>query len=116
MMQLADFIVGYIHQNIRVSSEKSIIRVDGFEDLRLYLRICERMDELCANQGNTLIAKLSRSKFAQMEGTGQWPSEAAVMRQRGWVDEEDHMTSYRNQLPEAGKKTCGASSRHRHGG
>lgn len=104
MKQLTDFIYEYIRRNISSSSDKQIIRVDGFEDLRIYRRLCERVNSLCFERGWTLVAKLSNNKFKQFVQMNQWPSEAEIMRQNGWVDEDDHMTSYRNMLPENGKK------------
>ena len=104
MKQLADYIFRDILHSLKRNSDKQVIRVDGFEDLGLYLRLCKKVKILCTSQGRTLIAKLSHNKFAQFLATNQWPAEAVEMQQNGWVDEDDHMTSYRNMLPEAGKK------------
>ena len=104
MKQLTDYIYRDVKRSIQRPGDKQVIRVDGFEDLRLYLRLCENVYALCAKQGYTLVAKLSRNKYQQFVDSGACPSEAVTMKLNGWVDEDDHMTSYRNMLPEPGKK------------
>ncbi|MDD3334647.1 MAG: hypothetical protein PHI98_03930 [Eubacteriales bacterium] len=104
MKQLADYIFKDIVHSLRRNSDKQVIRVDGFENLGLYLRLCRKTQELCAKQGYSLIAKLSCNKFEQFVAAGKWPAEVSAMRMNDWVDEEDHMTSYRNMLPDSGKR------------
>lgn len=104
MKQLTDFIYRDIKQNLQRNSEKQVIRVDGFEDIRLYLLLCQRVQELCNQQGRTLIAKLSQKKFTQFVNSNRWPAEVSEMQLNNWVDTDDHMTSYRNMLPENGKR------------
>lgn len=103
MKQLAEYIFHDIDRNLK-DSEKQVVRVDGFEDLGVYLHLCQRVEKLCLEQGRTLVAKLSRKKFEQFKKKGQWSIELTLMQEKGWVDEEDHMTSYRNMLPVNGKK------------
>lgn len=104
MRHLADYIFHDICQNLQRNSDKQVIRVDGFEDLGLYLRLCENVSSFCLDQRKTLVAKLSNSKFAQFVSTGKWQTEIYKMTENGWVDEDDHMTSYRNMLPDPNKK------------
>ena len=104
MKQLADYIFSGIQKNLELGGDKQVIRVDGFENLGLYLRLCEKVAALCIKRGYTLVAKLSRSKFLQLQATGKWPAEAVRMQQQNWIDMEDHMTVFRNMLPANGKK------------
>ena len=104
MKQLADYIFKDIKHCLNKSSDKQVIRVDGFENLGLYLRLCKKVDRLCMEKGWTLIAKLSRNKFDQFKSTDKWPAEAAEMELRDWIDKDNHMTSYRNMMPEEGEK------------
>ena len=103
MKQLADYIFSVIQKNLELGGDKQVIRVDGFENLGLYLRLCEKAAALCIKRGYTLVAKLSRSKFLQLQATGKWPAEAVRMQQQNWIDMEDHMTVFRNMLPANGK-------------
>ena len=40
-------------------SKKTIVRVDGFEDIRVYDLFCKRIKQYCDQTGIRLIAKLS---------------------------------------------------------
>lgn len=42
MKQLADYIFSVIQKNLELGGDKQVIRVDGFENLGLYLRLCEK--------------------------------------------------------------------------
>ena len=47
MKQLADYIFSGIQKNLELGGDKQVIRVDGFENLGLYLRLCEKAAALC---------------------------------------------------------------------
>lgn len=101
-------------QQIPIEPGKAIVRIDGFEDVRIYEQVCNRVAESCKQQGVTLVAKLSYVKYQEFKKKNQmeWQTALQVMEQiksseldvyeidSSWVDHEDHMTVYRNLLPQ----------------
>ncbi len=104
MKQLAEYIVGIIDENLKSESAKRIIRIEGFEDIRIYHHICERTSQLAEQGGFDLVAKLSGRKFLQLRDADEYDIEAGEMLDHDWVDLDDHMTSYRNLIPKRGQK------------
>lgn len=100
MRQLAEYIFRQIKLNVSGSGTKHVFRVEGFEDLGLYAKVCE----LTSAHFDSVhfIAKLSQAKFDQLKDSN--PYAANVMKGNGWVDFDDRMTYYRNLVPEAGER------------
>ena len=102
MLQMTEFIFSQITEKIDPSSSKQVIRVDGLDDLRIYQHLCKKLDVYCHHHDMDLIAKLSRRKFEQFKG--RYAYEAEQLTLKHWVDFDDHMTSYRNLVPQPGRK------------
>ncbi len=98
MKQLTEYIYKQIINNIRLSNEKNVIRVEGFDDIDLYCSLCEKIETYCKENNIDLIAKLALNKYNQLSPGSLKSSEK--MKLSKWVDFEDHMTSYRNIVPE----------------
>ena len=100
-------------KQIPIEPGKAIVRIDGFEDVRIYEQVCSRVAESCKQQGVMFVAKLSYVKYQEFKKKNQmeWQTALQVMEQikgsetdayeidSSWVDREDHMTVYRNLLP-----------------
>lgn len=104
MQQLSQYIVSTIIRNIRIKEQKNLFRVDGYEDLRVYAHVCKGISRYCDEAGITLIAKLAQTKFERLSMDAQAEYEANYMKNSHFVDEENHMTSYRNMVPSAGER------------
>ncbi len=104
MKQLTEYIFKGICRGLDQNSEKQVVRVDGFEDLRLYLLLCQKVFKYCKDCGRTMIAKIARKKFEQLRAKGNAEFEAQTLLNNNWVDVDDHMTSYRNIVPEDEQK------------
>jgi hypothetical protein len=85
---------------------KAIIRIDGFEDLRIYEQLCTLLKAKCDSIGVKLIAKISCDKFKDFKEKDYsgYQSEIQSMQNNNWVDKDDHLTKYRNMLPEANER------------
>ncbi len=103
MQQLSQYIVSTIIRNIRVKEQKNLFRIDGYEDLRVYASVCKGISRHCNEAGITLVAKLAQSKFERLSMDIQAEYEASYMINSNFVDEENHMTSYRNMVPADGE-------------
>lgn len=104
MKQLTEYIYQDIRHSLDRNGDKQIIRVDSFEDLRLYLLLCQKVFDYCKEHNRTMIAKISRKKFEQLCSKGNVEFEAQQLLSNEWVDLDDHMTSYRNIVPADGQK------------
>ena len=87
-------------------SNKTIIRIDGFEDVRIYDLFCRGMKKYCEQMGIRLIAKLSYPKFTELKNVHHTDFVPAItsMQQNEWIDMDDSLTQYRNILPSANEK------------
>lgn len=99
MKQLAEYIFRQIERNTNANASKHVFRIEGFEDLNLYARICELTSEHFGS--SQFIAKLSRIKYEQLKDASTYA--ANLMTQHGWVDFDDRMTYYRNLVPAPGE-------------
>lgn len=102
MKQLTEYIFKQIIHSIKPDHDKQVIRVDGFDDLYLYLLLCQKVQKYCQSHSITLIAKLAKSKYEQLKATSSYA--ASQLESNHWIDFEDHMTSYRNIVPDDGEK------------
>lgn len=87
-------------------SNKTIIRIDGFEDVRIYDLFCKEMKQHCDQMGITLIAKLSYPKYIEFKNADRFDFSPAItsMQQNKWIDMDDSLTQYRNILPNGNEK------------
>jgi DNA phosphorothioation-dependent restriction protein DptH len=83
-------------------SSNTIVRIDGFEDIRIYEQFCKKIKEYCDNQKIQLIAKLSYPKYLEFKETGD-KTALLSMEQNNWVDFDDSMTRHRNDLSKEGE-------------
>lgn len=104
MKQLMETVYRDVEKCFQSKEDKLIIRVDGFENLSLYQLLCEQVAALCQQQNRQLIAKIALRKFEQLSAEPEYASSAAIIRENGWLDEDNAMTSYRNRVPEAGER------------
>ncbi len=102
MKQLSRFISHKVITSLNRDVDKQVVRIDGFEDMSLYFHICSRLTEHCLQYGIQIVAKLANAKFEQLRASA--PYEAQQMLQNGWVDQDNRMTYYRNQMPAPGTK------------
>lgn len=81
-------------------SNKTIIRIDGFEDVRIYDLFCKEIKQYCEQMGILLVAKLSYPKYIEFQNAGRSEYSTAIlsMQQNDWIDNDDSLTQYRNIL------------------
>jgi len=85
---------------------KTIFRIDGFEDIRIYDLFCKEIQKICNDMNLTLIAKLSYPKFMEFKHVSIPSHQASIisMEQNKWVDFDDSLTQYRNIISTSEKK------------
>lgn len=91
---------------------KALVRIDGFEDLRLYFQLCSEMNEYCKELDINFIAKLSKDKFDEFDKSGKEEYQTFIQTLKDdkdekyeWVNKSDNLTEYRNIQTSNGKKT-----------
>ncbi|WMJ22916.1 DUF87 domain-containing protein [Paludicola sp. MB14-C6] len=96
----------YIIQQKPEDSNKTIIRVDGFDDIRIYESLCKEIKKYCDHQNIDLIAKLSYPKFNEAKSKQDNSLSAVIhsMTQNDWIDTQDSLTQYRNILGQENQK------------
>ena len=93
--QLAEYIYQQIVRNTVEGGRKHVFRIEGFEDIGLYAKVCELAS--AHFDSSRFIAKLSQVKFDQIKAAN--PYAANLMKSNDWVDFDDRMTYYRNLVP-----------------
>ncbi len=78
------------------SGKKVILKLEGFDDIRIYSQVCTNIDALCKRQNISVIMKLSQEKFEEFKEQNQHINELNTMQNNHWVNFENTMTYYRN--------------------
>jgi hypothetical protein len=78
------------------STGETMIRVNGFEDIKIYESIAQKLKEYYSKTGLSLDIKLARNKWEFFRNTSQDSSCLQMMEQQGWIAEDESITHYRN--------------------
>uniref|UniRef100_UPI0026EF378C hypothetical protein n=1 Tax=Alkalibaculum bacchi TaxID=645887 RepID=UPI0026EF378C len=96
----------YIINQAPQEASKTMLRIDGFEDVKIYDLFCKEISQYCEENNINLIAKLSYPKYLEFENSKSPNSAPSItsMKQNGWIDKDDSLTQYRNLLPKENEK------------
>jgi DNA phosphorothioation-dependent restriction protein DptH len=102
MEYIVSALTKYVINQKPQESNKTIFRIDGFEDIRIYDLFCKKIKKQCDSLGLKLIAKLSYPKYTEFKSVSQsrleFQPSILSMEQNEWVDKDDSLTQYRNIL------------------
>ena len=106
MRYIVTSLKNYVLNQKPQASSKTIIRIDGFENIRIYELFCSEINQYCEDNNIKLIAKLSYPKYLEFDNSRNpdFVSSILSMKQNGWIDMDDSLTQYRNELPKENEK------------
>ncbi|MBP1566978.1 MAG: hypothetical protein J6A58_14660 [Oscillospiraceae bacterium] len=89
-------VVNMIIDNLPSKSNEMMVKVDGFEDIRIYEKICQNISKELSLKGLSSNIKLAKSKWNYFNKNDVNTSFIQSMIQNGWVATEESITYYRN--------------------
>lgn len=98
MNYIISTIMNYIDKQKPEDTGKTIFRIDGFEDIRVYEALCKALKKKYENSDVILEAKLSNEKWNTFKSniTPLSSSAAQSMENNNWIAREHSLTYYRN--------------------
>ena len=96
MKYIINTIADLIVNNAPSNDGEMMIRVDGFENIRIYEAIARQVSKELLDKGLTVKIKLARNKWNYFKEKTDAITCMNSMEQHGWVAEEDSITYYRN--------------------
>lgn len=96
MKYIINTIADLIVNNAPSNDGEMMIRVDGFENIRIYEAIARQISKELLDKGLTVKIKLARNKWNYFKEKSDAITCMNSMEQHGWVAEEDSITYYRN--------------------
>ncbi len=89
-------VVTMIINNLPSKDNEMMIKVDGFDDIRIYEKICQNITAELSVRGLTSNIKLAKSKWNYFKDSDANTSVLQSMEQHGWVANVESITYYRN--------------------
>lgn len=74
-----------------------MVRVDGFQDARVYEGLARKLSAYYKEIGMKINIKLAKQKLKSFEEIGKYASELMSMKQNDWIAESESVTYYRNE-------------------
>lgn len=96
MKYVVNRIIELIMDNEPSKDKETMIRVDGFDNLKIYEQVAAKLTEQLDKEGLTLDIKLAKNKWNIFRKKSENTTILQSMMQHKWVAEEDSMTHYRN--------------------
>lgn len=96
MRYIVNTIVDLIVKNAPEKEGEMMIRVDGFEDLKIYESISRNVENVLKKRGTTVKIKLAKNKWRYFRETAENTTYLQSMEQNQWVAEAESITYYRN--------------------
>lgn len=97
MKYIVDSILKTVISTVKSSSDEVMIKIDGFEDIRVYVEVANALTESFKNENKTIKIKLAKSKWNYFKKIfNNSTSDLNQMEQNGWVADEQSITYYRN--------------------
>ncbi len=96
MKYVVNRIIELIMDNEPSKNKETMIRVDGFDNIKIYEQVASKLTELLYKEGLTLDIKLAKNKWNVFKKKSDNTTILQFMMQHNWVAEEDSMTHYRN--------------------
>lgn len=96
MKYVVNRIIELIMDNEPSKDKETMIRVDGFDNIKIYEQVASKLSEELHKEGLTLDIKLAKNKWNAFKKKSDNTTILQSMMQHNWVAEEDSMTHYRN--------------------
>lgn len=96
MKYVVNRIIELIMDNEPSKDKETMIRVDGFDNIKIYEQVASKLSEELLKEGLTLDIKLAKNKWNAFKKKTHNTTILQSMMQHNWVAEEDSMTHYRN--------------------
>lgn len=88
--------VEIIKRNIPASDGETMIRIDGFEDIRFYDALARAITHEFEGSNLSVDIKLANNKWQYFSKDSTKTSYLHSLKQHGWVAENESITRYRN--------------------
>lgn len=96
MKYIVESIAGLILNNAPSADGEMMIRVDGFEDIKIYETLARKISKGLEERNLTVRIKLAKNKWKYFQNNSDESSYLQSMVQNGWVIENKSITDYRN--------------------
>lgn len=96
MKYVVNRIIELIMDNEPSKDKETMIRVDGFDSIKIYEQVASKLSEELLKEGLSLDIKLAKNKWNAFKKKSDNTTILQSMMQHNWVAEEDSMTHYRN--------------------
>ena len=88
--------VDIVKRNAPSSDGETMIRIDGFENVRFYDGLAHRISAAFADSGLSVDIKLAKNKWEYFKKNARETSFVQSLQQNGWVADHESITRYRN--------------------
>ena len=88
--------VDIIRRSAPSPDDETMIRIDGFEDVRFYERLAHRIRAMFSNSELSVDIKLAKNKWEYFKRNTEESSYIQSLQQNDWVAEHESITRYRN--------------------
>lgn len=96
MRYIVKTIVNLIVNNAPAKDGEMMIRVDSFEDLKIYEALSRNVSKVLADMDLSIKIKLAKNKWRHFQDTTEGSTYLQSMEQNQWVAEDESITHYRN--------------------
>ena len=96
MKYIVSSIASLILNNAPSADGEMMIRVDGFEDIKIYETLARTISKGLKERNLTVRIKLAKNKWKYFQNNSDQSSYLQSMIQNGWVVESKSITDYRN--------------------
>ena len=96
MKYIVNRIADMIINNAPAKDSEMMIRIDGFQDLRIYESVAQLITKYFSKSGLTVDVKIAAQKFAELEKLCNDTSVIQTMKSNQWIAENQSITYYRN--------------------
>ena len=96
MKYIVDAIVNLIVNNAPAKDGEMMIRVDSFEDIKIYEAISKQVSTILKDRDLSVKIKLAKNKWRHFKNNTQDSVYVQSMEQNEWIADEKSITHYRN--------------------
>lgn len=88
--------VDIVRRNAPSSNGETMVRIDGFEDVRFYDNLAHRISIAFSSSELSVDIKLAKNKWEYFKKNAENTSYVQSLHQNGWVADHESITRYRN--------------------
>ena len=96
MKFVVDAIVNLIVNNAPTKDGEMMMRVDSFEDIKIYEAIAKQASAILQDKGLSVKIKLAKNKWRYFKNNEKNSVYIQSMEQKNWIADEESITYYRN--------------------